>query len=234
MTEGGSAAVAENAEAEGAVVTVGEGAVTTASSAASAEPELCRALVDTSVLAPEPLWLWLRAVRKRRSPDLDLLCTFGIKRELYSALRRICPDYEREQLNEAGRQRVLSMTPLSTTGVVEVRSPWVLDPGDVHLDAAAVVSGIDTIITDDAHAFAEHPERPYRVVTADDFLCEQTEEWAAADFAAALEHYEMHRAEAARKIGVEPSAGTASHLLRRSHARRFAKRVSRALRRSGP
>lgn len=168
-----------------------------------------------------------------REPALVLVGTYGVKRELHPALRQIYRDYDRQQLHEAARQRILSRTPLDTTGMEQVHRPWVLDPGDIHLDVAAVAAGLDAVVTDDVRAIAAHPERPYRVIRADEFLCEQTEDWTDEDFGAALDHYGMHRAKAARKIGVEPASGSASHLLRRSHARHFAKRVMRAARRLG-
>ena len=207
-----------------------------------------RILLDTSVLAPEPLWLWTLAltdgIPAARRPQL--LVTDGVVRELRHALRRVDPRLDRRRADLAARLRIDSLTrvksqPADTTSAeaaagtpstLTSQPPRVLDPDDAFLDADALRLGVDVLVTDDVHAFAPLMDetRGYEVQTADEFLCAMTD-FHALDLVAAHERYQVRLAQTAEALGLDPAAGSASHRLRRSRARRFATRVVRARRR---
>lgn len=197
-------------------------------------PGTPRVLVDTSVLAPEPLWLWMLALTDGIPDDSRprLCVSRGVTRELRHALRRIDPQLTRAQADVAARLRVGSLTRISADSAdpAPARS-HVLDPDDAHLDAAALASGADLLVTDDVHAFASIPSdaRGYALLTADEFLCTLVDTHSLS-VAEALPRYRAHVTQAAHEVGVETPPGSPSHRLRRSRARRFAKLVVRAQR----
>lgn len=197
-----------------------------------------RVLLDTSVLAPEPLWLWFLGLADALPAGTrpELLVSRGVIHELRPALRRVEPRLDRTTAGLAAQLRIESLT----TGASDAGPaadgtaprPHVLDPDDAHLDAAALALGVDALITDDVHAFAPLPdsERGYALLTADAFLCALVD--AGASISAAHTRYQELSAATADRLGVAPLTGSASHRLRRSRARRFATRVVRALRRA--
>lgn len=143
-----------------------------------------RVLLDTSVLAPEPLWLWTLALAEgtplAARPQLGV--SRGVVRELRHAIRRIDPRLTRVQADRAARLRLDSLTWVSSTPSVQPSRdsavaahprPHVLDLDDAHLDAAALSWDADLLVTDDVRAFAPVPdhERGYALLTADDLLC---------------------------------------------------------------
>ena len=212
-----------------------------------------RVLIDTSVLAPEPLWLWMLALTDG-IPDTArpiLGVSRGVTRELRHALRRIAPQLTRAQADRAARLRTGSLTriddgsaaPTAPQSADEAASwpvrptapqparPHVLDPDDAHLDAAALAWGADLLVTDDVHAFAPLPaaERGYALLTADEFLCMLVDTHSLS-VAEALPRYQHRLAQVVEDVGVEAPSGSPSHRLRRSRAHRFARRVVRAQR----
>lgn len=256
------------------------------------ELRLRRVLIDTSVLAPEPLWLWMLALTEGIPADQrpQLFVTQSIGWELRSALRRVDPRLTRVQAGIAAGLRLESLTrtrtlplgtlplgtlplgtlppgatpeapptrprPPSTPEAAPTRPrppttpeappdasatgprPHVLDPDDAHLDDAALALDVDALVTDDVHAFAPIPttDRGYALLSADEFLCGLTDEFGLS-IPEAAGRYRAHLARAAKAVGVEQQAGSPSHRLRRSRARRFAKRVVRTARtpvRRGP
>lgn len=143
-----------------------------------------RILLDTSVLAPEPLWLWTLALTEgtpvAARPRLGV--SRGVVRELRHAIRRIDPRLTREQADRAARLRLDSLSRVPSTHRVQSPQesavpahprPHVLDLDDAHLDAAALAWGADLLVTDDVRAFApiSDEERGYALLTADDLLC---------------------------------------------------------------
>ncbi|SMY11722.1 hypothetical protein [Brevibacterium jeotgali] len=224
-----------------------------AASAPQLPSDAPRVLIDTSVLAPEPLWLWMLALTDG-APDATrplLGVSRGVTRELRHALRRIDPRLTRAQADRAARLRTDSLTRLDeepaghaahqrTDAAVRpsVRKtahqparPHVLDPDDAHLDAAALAWGADLLVTDDVHAFAPLPaeERGYALLTADEFLCTLVDT-SGLSVAEALLRYQHRLSRVLEETGAEASAGSPSHRLRRSRAHRFARRVVRAQR----
>ena len=71
-----------------------------------------RILLDTSVLAPEPLWLWTLALTDGipAAQRPHLLVTDGVARELRHALRRVDPRLDRRRADLAARLRLDSLT----------------------------------------------------------------------------------------------------------------------------
>lgn len=220
-----------------------------------------RVLLDTSVLAPEPLWLWTLALTDG-IPDIGrplVGVSRGVTRELRHALRHIDPQLTRAQADRAARLRTDSLirvsatdtaptavttsptdttsptvtapTAVTTTTVDPPARPHVLDPDDAHLDAAALAWGADILVADDVHAFAPLPaeERGYALLTADEFLCTLVDTHSLS-VAEALPRYQHRLTWVLEEAGVEASAGSPSHRLRRSRAHRFARRVVRAQR----
>lgn len=204
---------------------------------------LRRVLVDASVLAPEPLWLWMLALTEGIAAEHRprLFVTQAIGGELRPALRRIDPRLSRAQATLAARLRMDSLTrvqsPQSTPAEAPPATPptgprpHVLDPDDAHLDDAALALEVDALVTDDVHAFAPIPTaaRGYALLSADEFLCGLADEFGPS-IPEAADRYRAHLIRVAKAVGVEPQAGSPSHRLRRSRARRFAKRVVRSTR----
>ena len=207
-----------------------------------------RILLDTSVLAPEPLWLWTLALTDGipAAQRPHLLVTDGVARELRHALRRVDPRLDRRRADLAARLRLDSLTrvasPVPDTVAEAVAGPppspasrgaRVLDPGDAFLDADALRLGVEALVSDDVHAFAPLTvqERGYAVQTADAFLCAVTDDHDL-DLLVAHERYRELLARTADALGLDQVPGSASHRLRRSRARRFATRLVRAQRRA--
>ena len=207
-----------------------------------------RILLDTSVLAPEPLWLWTLALTDGipAAQRPHLLVTDGVARELRHALRRVDPRLDRRRADLAARLRLDSLTrvasPVPYTAAEAVAGPppspasrgaRVLDPGDAFLDADALRLGVGALVTDDVHAFAPltDEERGYEIQTADEFLCAVTGDHVL-DLVEAHERYRVLLARTADALGLDQVPGSASHRLRRSRARRFATRLVRAQRRA--
>ena len=207
-----------------------------------------RILLDTSVLAPEPLWLWTLALTDGipAAQRPHLLVTDGVARELRHALRRVDPRLDRRRADLAARLRLDSLTrvasPVPDTAAEAVACPppspasrgaRVLDPGDAFLDADALRLGVEALVSDDVHAFAPLTvqERGYAVQTADAFLCAVTDDHDL-DLLVAHERYRELLARTADALGLDQVPGSASHRLRRSRARRFATRLVRAQRRA--
>lgn len=206
-----------------------------------------RILLDTSVLAPEPLWLWTLALTEgtpvAARPRLGV--SRGVVRELRHAIRRIDPRLTREQADRAARLRLDSLSRVPSTHRVQSPQesavpahprPHVLDLDDAHLDAAALAWGADLLVTDDVRAFApiSDEERGYALLTADDLLCGlagvgPTGAGPAGQpvIAEALPRYRAHLARVEDAVGIAAPPGPPSHRLRRSRARRFAKLVVR-------
>lgn len=207
-----------------------------------------RILLDTSVLAPEPLWLWTLALTDGipAAQRPHLLVTDGVARELRHALRRVDPRLDRRRADLAARLRLDSLTrvasPVPDTAAEAVACPppspasrgaRVLDPDDAFLDADALRLGVEALVSDDVHAFAPLTvqERGYAVQTADAFLCAVTDDHDL-DLLVAHERYRELLARTADALGLDQVPGSASHRLRRSRARRFATRLVRAQRRA--
>lgn len=236
---------------------------------------LRRVLVDASVLAPEPLWLWILALTEGIAAEHrpQLFVTQAIGWELRPALRRIDPRLTRARATLAARLRMDSLTrvqspqstpaaeaaltetppvtplaelpttpaaeadPVTTPAEVPPSTrptkprPHVLDPDDAHLDEAALALDVDVLVTDDVHAFAPIPTaaRGYALLSADEFLCALTDTFDLS-VPEAADRYRAHLARVARQLGLESHPGSPSHRLRRSRARRFAKRVVRGAR----
>ncbi|GAA4516550.1 PIN domain-containing protein [Brevibacterium yomogidense] len=227
---------------------------------------LRRVLVDASVLAPEPLWLWMLALTEGVAAEHrpQLFVTQAIGWELRPALRRIDPRLTRAQATLAARLRMDSLTrpqsspsdpaaeaaltepppatpltePPATTAAEAPPTapptgprPHVLDPDDAHLDEAALALDVDVLVTDDIHAFApiRTAARGYALLSADEFLCTLTDTFDLS-VPEAADRYRSHLTRVARQVGLEPQPGSPSHRLRRSRARRFAKRVVRSTR----
>lgn len=207
-----------------------------------------RILLDTSVLAPEPLWLWTLALTDGipAAQRPHLLVTDGVARELRHALRRVDPRLDRRRADLAARLRLDSLTrvasPVPDTAAEAVAGPppspasrgaRVLDPDDAFLDADALRLGVEALVSDDVHAFAPLTvqERGYAVQTADAFLCAVTDDHDL-DLLVAHERYRELLARTADALGLDQVPGSASHRLRRSRARRFATRLVRAQRRA--
>ena len=231
----------------------------TPESATQPVPSPRRILLDTSVLAPEPLWLWTLALTDDIPDDArpHLFITDGVIHELRHALRRIDPRLDRARAGRAAQLRIDSLTredagrqaapeaaassqqPATSsagrapTHRTDPPRPHVLDPDDAHLDEAALRLGIDVLVSDDVHAFAPLPDtlRGYALWTADRFLCALADEHGL-DLVAAHARYRTRQADVTRALGLDPAPGSASHRLRRSRAHRFAARVARALRRA--
>ncbi|SLN00601.1 PIN domain-containing protein [Brevibacterium yomogidense] len=216
----------------------------------SADP--WRVLIDTSVLAPEPLWLWTLALTDGIPDGLrpHLGVSRGVLHELRHALRRIDPQFTRAQADRAARLRTDSLTriddapaapplhqPTGQPAHPSLHQPprsHVLDPDDAHLDAAALAWGADLLVTDDVHAFAPIPteQRGYSLLTADEFLCTLVDTHTLS-VAEALPRYQHRLTRVLEETSVAASAGSPSHRLRRSRAHRFARRVVRAQRAAG-
>lgn len=218
-----------------------------------------RILLDTSVLAPEPLWLWTLALTDGipAAQRPQLLVTDGVARELRYALRRVDPRLDRRRADLAARLRLDSLTVAEavagTPGTAAAppredtaadapagpppspasRGARVLDPDDAFLDADALRLGVEALVSDDVHAFAPLTvqERGYAVQTADEFLCAVTGDHVL-DLVEAHERYRELLARTADALGLDQVPGSASHRLRRSRARRFATRLVRAQRRA--
>lgn len=206
-----------------------------AASPASVPPAPRQVLLDTSVLAPEPLWLWTLALTEGIPEESRprLLITDGVIHELRHALRRIDPRLDRALASQAAHLRIDSLTREEAGEPTAPPRSHVLDPDDAHLDEAALRLGIDVLVSDDVHAFAPLPDaqRGYALWTADRFLCALADDHDL-DLVAAHARYRARLADDTRMLGLDPAPGSASHRLRRSRAHRFANRVSRALRRA--
>src|SRR5699024_3603047 len=128
-----------------------------------------RILLDTSVLAPEPLWLWTLALTDGipAAQRPHLLVTDGVARELRHPRRRVDPRLDRRRADRAARLRLDSLTrvasPVPDTAAEAVACPppspasrgaRVLDPDDAFLDADALRLGVEALVSDDVHAFA--------------------------------------------------------------------------------
>ena len=198
-----------------------------------------RILLDTSVLAPEPLWLWTLALTDGipAAQRPQLLVTDGVARELRHALRRVDPRLDRRRADLAARLRLDSLTVSEAAAGPSAppasQRPRVVDPGDAFLDADALRLGVGALVTDDVHAFAPltDEERGYEIQTADEFLCAVTGDHVL-DLVEAHERYRVLLARTADALGLDQVPGSASHRLRRSRARRFATRLVRAQRRA--
>lgn len=198
-----------------------------------------RILLDTSVLAPEPLWLWTLALTDGipAAQRPHLLVTDGVARELRHALRRVDPRLDRRRADLAARLRLDSLTVAEAVAgpppSPASRGARVLDPDDAFLDADALRLGVEALVSDDVHAFAPLTvqERGYAVQTADAFLCAVTDDHDL-DLLVAHERYRELLARTADALGLDQVPGSASHRLRRSRARRFATRLVRAQRRA--
>lgn len=194
------------------------------------QPSPMRVLIDTSVLAPEPLWLWILALADGIPADQRprLFVTPGVMGELWPALRRVDPRLTRAQTHTAARLRADSLTLVEPTAPPPQPRAHVLDPDDAHLDDAALALGVDMLVTDDVHAFAPVPRttRGYALLTADEFLCMLADSFHLS-IPEALARYLDRLTWVNETVGIECAPGSASHRLRRSRARRFAKIVVR-------
>lgn len=84
----------------------------TPESATQPVPSPRRILLDTSVLAPEPLWLWTLALTDDIPDDArpHLFITDGVIHELRHALRRIDPRLDRTRAGQAAGLRIDTLT----------------------------------------------------------------------------------------------------------------------------
>lgn len=198
-----------------------------------------KALVDTSVLVSDLLWLGLVTMRRlatRTAGDvtLELYDTSAIQGELFPALRRVYRQRSRAQNQQAFGARVRTMTHLDMSDMKLERRGFVKDPDDAHLDVVAWQGGMDVLVTNDVRAFKpvssyldEKDERGYVLMSGDALLVELWDalaEVCRAEFVDTWrELYEQYCAQCELEVDRRP----VSEQFRRARAFKLAKRLKR-------
>lgn len=198
------------------------------------------ALVDTSVLVSDQLWLALVTFQELGTdaaglgsvPRLRLFYTEAIAAELLVATRRVYRLRSREQQAAGVQARLETLTLLEVADSGAKRRPFVKDPDDAHLDVAAWKGAIDVLISNDVRAFKpvaagvhEHAARGYVLMNADAFIAhtwDQAPAYYRERFVSAWrELYVTY----CKRVGVAVDERPASAQLRRARAFTLAKRL---------
>lgn len=195
-----------------------------------------RALVDTSVLVSDLLWLGLLTMRKlggsQGGVTLELFTTSAILDELRPALRRVYRARTRAQNDGAFEARLQSLGHLDMAGMDMTRRGFVRDPDDAHLDVAAWQSGMDVLVSNDVRAFKpasshvdEKAERGYELVTGDALLVRLWDEQAEVCRAHFVDTWRGLYERYCEACGLEPDRRAVSEQFRRARAFTLAKRL---------
>lgn len=203
-----------------------------------------RALVDTSVLVSDLLWLGLLSMRElgndrgggrgdgARGGALELFTTSAILDELRPALRRVYRERTRVQNGCAFEARWQSLGHLDMVGMDMTRRGFVKDPDDAHLDVAAWQGGMDVLVSNDVRAFKpvsshvdEKAERGYELVTGDALLVWLWDAQAEVCRAHFVDTWRGLYEQYCQACGLEPDRRAVSEQFRRARAFKLAKRL---------
>lgn len=201
-----------------------------------------RALVDTSVLVSDLLWLGLLTMRKQgggtqgggahSGAALELFTTSAILEELRPALRRVYRERTRLQNGCAFEARRQSLMHLDMASMDMTRRGFVKDPADAHLDVAACQGGMDVLVSNDVRAFKpvsshvdEKAERGYELVTGDALLVRLWDAQADTCRAQFVDTWRGLYEQYCEACGLEPDRRAVSEQFRRARAFKLAKRL---------
>lgn len=195
-----------------------------------------RALVDTSVLVSDLLWLGLLSMRQlggsQGDVTLELFTTSAILEELRPALRRVYRTRTRLQIGGAFEARWQSLQHLDMTSMDMTRRGFVKDPDDAHLDVAAWQGGMDVLVSNDVRAFKpvsshvdEKAERGYELVTGDALLVWLWDAQADVCRAHFVDTWRGLYERYCEACGLEPDRRAVSEQFRRARAFTLAKRL---------
>ncbi|MDK7750696.1 PIN domain-containing protein [Brevibacterium sp. UMB10442] len=203
-----------------------------------------RALVDTSVLVSDLLWLGLLTMRQlgggrgggwggpQGCGALELFTTSAILEELRPALRRVYRERTRLQIGCAFEARRQSLRHLDMASMDMTRRGFVKDPDDAHLDVAAWQGRMDVLVSNDVRAFKpvsshldEKAERGYELVTGDALLVRLWDAQAGACRAQFVDTWRGLYEQYCQACGLEPDRRAVSEQFRRARAFKLAKRL---------
>ena len=203
-----------------------------------------RALVDTSVLVSDLLWLGLLTMRQlgndrgggrgdgARDGALELFTTSAILEELRPALRRVYRERTRLQIGGAFEARRQSLRHLDMASMDMTRRGFVKDPDDAHLDVAAWQGRMDVLVSNDVRAFKpvsshvdEKAERGYELVTGDALLVRLWDAQADVCRAQFVDTWRGLYEQYCQEWWMEPDRRAVSEQFRRARAFKLAKRL---------
>ncbi len=203
-----------------------------------------RALVDTSVLVSDLLWLGLLTMRELGNDRgggrgdgaggaaLELFTTSAILEELRPALRRVYRERTRLQIGGAFEARRQSLMHLDMASMDMTRRGFVKDPDDAHLDVAAWQGRMDVLVSNDVRAFKpvsshvdEKAERGYELVTGDALLVRLWDAQAEVCRTHFVDTWRGLYEQYCREWWMEPDRRAVSEQFRRARAFTLAKRL---------